>query len=116
MIEIVNNLNYYDEYHYLVARNPHYTLEQFKQELGMRGILLNCSLIDFSHAMEGSFGTWLAEAHRSMGAHYTIVQFMHDSALIHREVFLEKLETYENNFMYLFLLDFILDSYNGGEL
>src|SRR5256885_2259558 len=100
MIEIVNNLNYYDEYHYLVAKDACYTLEQFKQELEMRGILMNCSLIDFSRAMEGSFGTWLAEAHK-MGLYYNIVQFMHDSVLIQREVFLAKLDTYEHNFMYL---------------
>ena len=57
MMEIVTNRDYYDEYHYMVARDPLYTLAQFKQELGIRGLLTNCSLPDFACAMEGSFGT-----------------------------------------------------------
>ena len=116
MMEIVTNRDYYDEYHYMVARDSTYTLAQFKQELGVRGLLTNCSLPDFANAMEGSFGTWLADAHAEIGLQYTIIDFMHDATLIRREVYLENFKLYNTSFMYLFLLDFMFCDYKGDDL
>ena len=116
MMEIVTNRDYYDEYHYIVARDATFTLAQYKQELAVRGLLTNISLPDFAGAMEGSFASWLADAHAEIGLHYTIVDFMHDATLIRREVYLENLKLYNTSFMYLFLLDFMFCDYKGEDL